>query len=114
MHGKSLFILWTSDNKDTVMNMLLMYTLKAQTMNWWDRIEIASWGASNSLVCSDTDVEDLVKEIKLAGANLYACQRCAERNGLVNQLQSIGFEVKYMGEPLTKRLQDDKWEVITI
>ena len=114
MAKKKLLILWASENKDTALNMLLMYSLSAQTNNWWDEIDIVSWGASNLLVCSDSDVSDEVRNLKSAGVNLYACQRCAEKYNLVHQLEGFGFEVKLMGETLTQRLQDHEWAVITI
>jgi len=114
MKAKKLFILWTSENKDNALNMLLMYSLKAQTAGWWDEIEIAAWGASNLLICSDYDVEIQIGEVKNSGVNFFACLRCAEKYGLVNQLESLGFTVKLMGEPLTERLQSDEWTVLTI
>ena len=35
-----LTILWTTDNKDTVFNMLAMYALNSKNRGWWKHINI--------------------------------------------------------------------------
>lgn len=109
-----LTILWTTDNEETALNMLLMYALKSNLNNWWKECNIITWGPSNKLVCASPDVQLFVKQIQEAGAKFYACKRCAEEYGLVDQLTSLGIEVKLMGEPLTQYLQDDCVRVLSI
>ena len=48
------------------------------------------------------------------GVKVMACQRCAERYGLVEQLKAMDIEVKLMGEPFTEYLQDENCRVISI
>jgi hypothetical protein len=109
-----LTILWTSEDADTAMNMILMYTLKSNLNKWWKECNLITWGPSNKLLCESPEVEAQVKLIMDAGVKVYACQRCAERYGLVERLQNMGIEVKLMGEPLTEYLQDSSYRVITI
>jgi hypothetical protein len=109
-----LTILWTSQDEETALNMLLMYTLKANTNKWWNECNLISWGPSNKLICENPEIQDLVKQIMDAGVKVYACKRCAERYGLDEKLESLGIEVKLMGEPLTAYLQDGSYRVITI
>ena len=109
-----LTILWTTDNEETALNMLLMYALKSNLNNWWTECNIITWGPSNKLVCSNPEVQLFIKQIQDAGAKFFACKRCAEAYGLEDQLTSLGIEVKLMGEPLTAYLQDDAYRVITI
>lgn len=109
-----LTILWMTDNKETAIDMILMYTLKSNTNKWWKECNLITWGPSNKLLCESKEVQDLVKDIVKEGVHLFACQRCAERYGLTKQLESMGFEVKLMGEPLTAYLQDESYRVISI
>ncbi len=44
MKIKKLTILWTTDNVETALNMLLMYTLKSNTNRWWDECNLITWG----------------------------------------------------------------------
>ena len=109
-----LAILWTSENKETALNMVLMYTLKSNINKWWKTCSLITWGPSNQLVCKDPEVQEQIHLIMDAGVKVYACKRCAERSGLSDQLESLGIEVKLMGEPLTEFLQDDSCRVISI
>ena len=111
---KKLAVLWTSDNPDTARNMLLMYLHKANTNGWWDECNLITWGPSSRILCEDTELQTLVKEVMELGVRVYACQRCADRYGLVEKLKSLGVEVKLMGEPLTAYLQDESFRILTI
>jgi len=114
MKIEKLTILWTTDDEETALNMILMYTMKANTNKWWKECNLITWGPSNKLLCQSPEVQVLMKQIMDAGVNVFACRRCAERYGLVEQIEGMGIEVKLMGEPLTKYLQDDSYRVLSI
>ncbi|MCG8482580.1 MAG: DsrE family protein [Clostridia bacterium] len=114
MKKDKLFILWTSDNKETALNMILMYTLKSNQNNWWKECKLVTWGPSNQLLCKDPEVQALIKEIQAENVQVYACQRCAERYGLVDEIKALDIDVQLMGEPLTQCLQDPEWSVLSI
>ena len=48
------------------------------------------------------------------GVKVFACRRCAERYGIVEQLEDLNIEVIYTGEPFTEYLKDESCRVITI
>jgi len=114
MKIEKLTILWTTDNEETALNMILMYTMKANTNKWWKECNLITWGPSNKLLCQSLEVQALIKQIMDAGVKVFACRRCAERYGLVDQIEGMGIEVKLMGEPLTEYLQDDSYRVLSI
>lgn len=114
MKMDKLTILWVSDNLEAATNMVLMYSLKSNLNKWWKECNIITWGPSNKLLCQDPEVQVMVKQIMEAGAKFYACRRCAEEYGLVEQLESMGVEVIFMGEPFTAYLQDSSYRVISI
>ena len=109
-----LTILWTTDNEETALNMILMYTLKANQNKWWKECNLITWGPSNKLLCSSPEVQELIRDIMKEGVKVMACQRCAERYGLVEQISNMGIEVKLMGEPFTEYLQDEGYRVISV
>lgn len=73
-----LNILWTTDNKETVFNMLSMYAINSINKGWWNQVNIILWGASVKLVASDTQVQTEVMEMIQAGVSIEACQHCCE------------------------------------
>ena len=111
---KKLAVLWTSDKAETALNMLLMYLHKSNSNRWWDQCDLITWGPSNKLVCENSEVNALVRELMDLGVRVYACQRCAEKYGLAEQLEAMGIVVKLMGEPLTTYLQDESYRILTI
>lgn len=114
MNPDKLFILWTTDNKDIAKNMLLMYALKSNTNNWWKECHLVTWGPSNKLLVSDPEIQKTVKQIQDTGVKLFACQRCAENYGIVNELKDLGIHVMLMGEPLTECLQNPEWRILSV
>ena len=42
---EKLNILWTTDNKDTIYNMLFMYATNSKTHGWWPNVNVIIWGA---------------------------------------------------------------------
>lgn len=109
-----LAILWTTNNEETALNMILMYTLKSNANKWWKECRLITWGPSNKLLCESKEVQKLVQDVMKEGVKVMACQRCAERYGLVDQIKDMGVEVKLMGEPLTSYLQDESWRVLSV
>jgi hypothetical protein len=100
-----LYILWTTDNPITTERMVFMYAGNSLLKGWWDEVTIIVWGASTLLVGTDPEIQSRIKELISAGVNFTACQRCAEYLGVVSQLEELGIEVKYWGEPLTELLR---------
>ncbi len=97
----TLNVLWTTDNKETFLHMISMYVINSKKNNWWREIRLIVWGASARLLATDVEVQKLVKEMQENGVIVEACKACAERLQVRDILESMGLEVKYMGEPLT-------------
>ncbi|MCC8173065.1 MAG: DsrE family protein [Odoribacter sp.] len=101
-------ILWTSDSKDTFFNMLSMYAINSKVKGWWEEVNVIIWGASAKLVGSDTQIQTEIMEMINQGIHIEACQDCAERYEVMDILQKLGINVRYMGEPLTNYLKADE------
>lgn len=108
-----LNILWTTDNKDTVFNMVAMYALNSITHNWWNRVNVIIWGAAAKLAGTDTQVQTEIKEMLRQGINVEACKDCCNNFGVSERLTTIGVNVRYMGQPLTEYIKADE-KILTI
>lgn len=96
-----LNILWTTDNKDTVFNMLTMYAINSMTNKWWKEVNLIIWGASAKLIGNDTQVQTEIIEMINQGVTIEACKDCCDNFGVTDKLTSLGINVRYMGKPLT-------------
>ncbi|HNR01482.1 MAG TPA: DsrE family protein [Anaerolineaceae bacterium] len=100
-----LYIVWTTDNPITAMNMVTTYGGNSMKNGWWDEVTIILWGASQQLVAANTTVSDRVRELMDMGVKFSACKRCADELEVTQTLESMGVEVIYWGEPMTKLLK---------
>jgi len=100
---KDLFIVWTTGEKDVFTKMIGPY-LNVAAKSWTQRTLLV-WGPSERLAAEDADVQGLVQKLKSSGVILKACKWCAEQYGVDKKLAELGFEVDYMGTPLTEALQ---------
>lgn len=107
-----LVVVWTSGDRDVALKMVFMYTLNAKIKGWWDEVTLIIWGSSAKLLSTDSELKDYIKRMEEAGITLEACRACADMFGVADQLEKLGIEVKYMGEPLTAYLKGNK-KVIT-
>lgn len=111
--NKELNILWTSDNKETVKNMIAMYAINALRNEWWSEINIIIWGGSTRLIKEDVEIQKIVIDMINSGISISACKACATNIGSVEIMEKIGIDVKYMGEPLTDIIKKGK-KLITL
>lgn len=100
-----LYIVWTTDNPITAMNMVTTYGGNSMKNDWWDAVTIILWGASQQLVATDATVSERVRELMDMGVKFSACKRCADDLNVTDVLEGMGVEVIYWGEPMTKLLK---------
>jgi hypothetical protein len=106
-------ILWTTDNKDTVLNMLVMYAINSITNDWWNKVNIIIWGASAKLAGSDTQVQFEIIEMLNHGITIEACKNCCDNFGVTDTLIKLGIDARYMGKPLTDYIKSGE-KILTI
>ena len=108
-----LVVLWTSGDREVALKMTFMYTLNSKLKGWWKEVILIVWGPSSKLISVDTELQAYLLKIKEVGVKLLACKACADMYGVSNDLENIGFEVKFMGQPLTEFLKNNDYKVIT-
>ena len=108
----TLAVLWTRGDKEFAEEMAFMYTLNAAKAGWWEHVRLIVWGPSAPLLAGDEDLRGLVKAMQSAGVETEACRACAENYGVAEDLEDLGIDVRYMGEPLTEYLKDESTKVV--
>jgi hypothetical protein len=106
-------VVWTSADPDVAHRMVLMYMHASQTARWFDENLVIVWGPSARLLAGDKDLQAKVKAMMADGVTFQACVVCADMYGVAQTLRDMGMEVKGMGQPLSRLLQDDGWKVMT-
>lgn len=114
MHSlDKLVILWTSGDPVTAEKMVFMYALNAVKRAWWHELTLIIWGASAGLVKENKMAQDHIEALIEAGVEVVACKACADSLEASEMLETLGVQVKYMGEPLTEYLKLD-YKMLTI
>ena len=108
-----LNILWTTNNKDTIDNMLAMYAINSKAYDWWTDVNVIIWGASAELIGTDKKYQALVQNMIDSGVNVEACKVCSDNLNASQKLLELGVDVKYMGEQLTKYLKNGE-KILTV
>lgn len=108
-----LAVVWTTADRYVAERMLLMYVHASQRSKWFDENLVIVWGPSAKLLTEDKELQTKVKAMQQSGIRFQACIACASMYGVVQQLRDLDIEVKGMGAPLTKLLQDDGWKIMT-
>ena len=106
-------ILWITDNKDSIFNMLTMYTINSKKYGWWQYVNVIIWGASAKLVGTDPQVQTEIKAMINQGVTIEACKDCCDNFGVTDQLTKLGINVRYMGQPLTDYIKKGE-KILTI
>ena len=92
--------------------MVFMYTKNSRLRQWWGRVRLVVWGPSALLISHDQGIQEELEELKATGVELLACKACSDLYGVTDQLQGLGIEVIYMGQPLTEMLKAG-WQCLT-
>jgi hypothetical protein len=103
----SLFVLWTSGDRDVAIETVFMYALNAKTHGWFDEVELCIWGPSATLAVEDEEINVRLTHMKRQGVKLTACKACTDHLDLTKDLEEMGVDVIYMGKPLTEKLKSD-------
>ena len=101
-----LIVLWTSGDRDVALKMVFMYTYNAKKLKWWEDITFIVWGPSSKLLSEDKEVQAYMGKMIEEGVVVKACKACADQYGVSDKMESLGIEVKYMGEELTTYIKN--------
>ena len=103
-----LLVLWTTTERETVDNMVFLYTMNSKLRGWWEEVTLLIWGATARLVAEDESIQENIKGFLEKGIRVIACRKCAENLGVVEKLEAMGIEVFYTGEFLTEWMKSKR------
>jgi hypothetical protein len=110
---KEAKILWTTNNKETSMNMVCLYAHNAKLKGWMNEVTILVWGASQQLIAQDKEIQEKIKAMIKDGVKIVACLKCADNLEITNDLTACNIDVFYTGEFLSEWIQSGD-TIITI
>ena len=105
---RHLHILWTNADPDTSENMVMMYARNAMLNEWWDKVTVIIWGATQKVIFENEAVRMKMKMAEQAGVEFTACISCAINLGTLEALEEEGIEVIRWGEKLSLLMQNGK------
>ena len=103
-----LLVVWTCTERETIENMVFLYTLNSRLKEWWSSVTLLIWGASARLAAEDTSIQEQLALMNEAGVRVIACKKCAENMGVAEKLEALGIEVFYTGQFLTDWIKSGK------
>ena len=109
----NLLVLWTTDNRETAVNMVFMYTYNAKIKGWWKNVSLLVWGASSRLLAADPEIQREVRRIADAGIRVFVCKKCLENLNVLKEVEALGHEVFYVGEEFSRLLKEG-WTVLSL
>lgn len=111
--SEHLYILWTTADVITSDKMLIAYATGSLLVGWWDEVTIIIWGSSPKLVAESILIQEKIKKATRAGVHFSACRACTDELGVTGKLISLGIEVDYWGDRLSKLIKTNAY-IITI
>lgn len=102
-----LCIVWTSGDPDVALKMVLMYANAAKQNKWFEEVELIIWGPSSKLTSENKEIQEILTKMLKTGIKIEACKACTDQYGVSDNLKSLGIDVLYMGEPLTRILKSN-------
>jgi len=113
MDNNNLYILWTNDNIETSINMVIMYAKASLLKKWWDKVKVIVWGDTLKLVAENKEIQQAINQAKHIGVEFSGCLACATNLNVVDKLKDFDLDLKYWGEDLTKLIKN-KEHLITV
>jgi hypothetical protein len=108
-----LALLWTTAERETVLNMVLPFAKDAQRDGGFAEVRLVAWGPSVRVMGRYGDLMARVKELMAAGVTVAADRDCAEEYGAVDALEAMGVDVTAAGVWLSGMIRDG-WKVLAL
>ncbi|MEJ2360181.1 MAG: hypothetical protein P8Z75_01945 [Gammaproteobacteria bacterium] len=104
----SKVLVWLASGERSKLMPGVLWGLNAKRRGWVDDVRVVVFGDSEQTVMKDDELFNMVQEIE----GTMFCRHVAENQGTVEQLESKGANVIYVGEPIARAI-DEGYTVIT-
>lgn len=104
----SKVLIWLASGERSKLLPGVLWGTNAKRRGWVDEVRVVVFGDSEQTVMQDDELFSMVQEIE----DTQFCRHVAENQGTVEQLESKGANVVYVGEPIARAI-DEGFTVIT-
>lgn len=101
-------ILWTTEEKEVAMKVVLPYVFHGMATGWWEEISLIIWGPSVRLVATDPEVAAMVRDILDSPIRVVACKLCTDKYEVTDFYHKMGIETEYVGAGLSSAIKSDE------
>ncbi len=98
-------VVWSSGDEMVAKRVVLPYVLNAKKKGWFEDVTLMIWGPSAKLTATNLEMQKSIKEAQEQGVYVEACLACADAYGVTPILESLGYDMKYIGVPLANYLK---------
>ena len=95
-------LIWLASGDRSKLMPGLMWGRNAKRNGWVDEVRVVVFGASERTIMEDEELFNMVQEIE---GSMF-CRRVAENEGTVEQLEGLGANLVYVGEPIAKAITE--------
>ncbi len=104
MRDKVLIILSSSDREKLITG--LMYATNSLKHGWMADVKVVVFGPSQRLSLKDEEIQTYLKDLNDRGATPFACKYIADREGLSEDLRTLGMDVVYVGTVISEFIKE--------
>ena len=101
--AKVLIILATGEKEKALTG--LLYATNAVRREWLEDVKICFFGPFESLLAEDSEVQEWVARLGPDHTPM-ACKYLSDKAGVSEKLSLLGVDVQYVGEFVSRQLQD--------
>ena len=103
MADKLLVIVSTGEKAKALAG--IAYAANALKQRWLGDVKVGFFGPSEALIAQDADVQRAAAALP-EDASPFACKFIADQAGVTNQLASLGLDVHYVGETISRYIKE--------
>ena len=111
---ESITILWSSGDPDVFENIIWPYFTYSCEQQCWKDMSLFVWGNAVGQLAEKVAWQDKLALLISKGLHVKACRYSTEQCQATEQLTSIGVELSYLEEELTRELKGHTTQLLTL
>ena len=112
MADKIFFLVATGD-KDVILETALFYPLTVAKEKYMDEVKVILYGPVQKLAAEDIHVQKRIKRLQEEGGiEILSCKYCADKWGLSEKMEELGFTNVYVS-PIIAKLLKEGWHSLS-
>jgi len=84
----------------------LFYAIKGTRNCFMGDLRLVLWGPAERTIAETAELQEMVKEYKGLGRQVFACRTCSDRYGVTEDMGKLGCRVDYVGSIVSQWVKD--------